>query len=64
MLTEQTKNVRSIRENKGWIIQMCVFVFTLHHQENKMKMKLMLKIGLAPFIVYVSADFLILTTSC
>ena len=57
MLSEQTKNVRSIRENKGWIIQMRVFVFILHHKESKMKMKLMFRkkacsklIGLAPCI--------------
>ena len=41
MLSEQTENVRSSRENKGWISQMRVFVFTIHHKESKMKMKLM-----------------------
>ena len=40
MLTEQTKNVRSSRENKGWIIQMRVFVFTLHHKEIESKTKM------------------------
>ena len=54
----------SSRENKGWIIQIRVFVFTLHHKESKMKMKLILRIGLAPFIFYVCAEFLILVTSC
>ena len=33
------ENVRSSRENKGWIIQMRVFVFTLCHKESKIKMK-------------------------
>ena len=39
--TDKQKNVRSIGENKGCIIQMRpMFVFTLHHKESKMKMKL------------------------
>ena len=37
MLSEQTKNVRSSMENKGWIIQMRVFVFILHHKESKVE---------------------------
>ena len=37
------ENVRSSRKNKGWIIQMRVFVFTLRHKESKIKMKSMFR---------------------
>ena len=37
MLSEQTKNVRSRMENKGWIIQMRVFVLSYIKKTFKLK---------------------------